>query len=236
MVTFLTLYTNDICDLWLKPCGLQYIILCLIVPIIAILLWIWKTDLFKKCKKYVVSTVVTAVLFIPLIMYFLFKPTIFNFSNQDTLNDKISSVEQTCLRYEVKDGFLQDRDDIIRKCSGISFVVQADVWGKKITKKKFSRIVQERTKQEENYPNYAVKSCEKIATEELMHCLKDKKCSCISDMIALIIKKNPDLQFSDKQINLHLKDIRQEARTYCDKQDMMKWWLDSRVFCKDNNI
>lgn len=35
IIAFLTLYTHDFCDLLLFPCGLQYILLCLIFPICA---------------------------------------------------------------------------------------------------------------------------------------------------------------------------------------------------------
>ena len=197
IIAFLTLYTHDICDLWLKPCGLQYIILCLIIPVIAILLWIWKADIFKKCKPYVVPTVITSVLFVPLIVYFLAKPTVLDFTNSDTFNNTINSVEQTCIKQETRKGALQDRNDIIRKCSSISLLTRGDIRDKKIIKRDFLLTVQKRTEQFKNYPNYAFFPCEKIASEELLICFNSNKCFCISQMVAYAIKKNQSLRYSN---------------------------------------
>ena len=95
-VAFLTLYTHDFCDLWLYPCGLQYIILCVIIPIFAILLWGWKDSVLKTYVKYS-NIIIIFFLCISLGLYLFFRPVILNFSDIAVCNTLEKTTEELCV-------------------------------------------------------------------------------------------------------------------------------------------
>lgn len=249
IIAFLTLYTHDFCDLWLFPCGLQYILLCLIFPICAILLWVWRKDIFKKCEfvQKFSSLLITLLLFFLLGTYLLFRPTIIHFNNVNLENTLAEMVKTKCLEEENKTGILTNNYDISDKCESISMLVKWNVSGKTLTKKQVTREIHKIKEKFINFPNYATKSCADIAYREsnFIHRFnKDNKKSyhwemCVYDMVAFTIKKNPNYYFSDQIINKNLYKIREYSKEYCDKQTKKSldgWYLASSDFCKANKI
>lgn len=249
IVAFLVLYTHDFCDLWLYPCGFQYIILCLICPVCAILLWVWKKDIFKKCKfvQKRAPFLIASLIFFVLGAYLLCRPTIIHFNNGNLKNVFAEIVKTKCFEEENKTGLLTNNYDINDKCNSISSLVSWNLSGKTLTKRQVFEEINEIKRQFVNFPNYATKSCADIAYREaafIHEFNKDKTKSyhwemCVYDMVAFNIKKNSSYYFSDQIINKNLYQIRESAKEYCDKQTKKSldgWYLSATDFCKANKI
>ena len=132
--------------------------------------------------------------------------------------------------------------DIKNKCDSFAKFIEWDIHGKIITRQQFLNYIGNQISDYTNWPYYFSLSCSSISTGELLRCKSQEKkegmwCSCFGNMVAFIIKKNPNIYFSNRQINAKLQQIRQEARSYCDKEqkatNFMKWRFD---FCEANKI
>ena len=102
IVAFLAMYTHRFCDLWLFPCGLQYIILCLIVPVITVLLWVWVLALFTKARKWVKNISHIIILCIPFILlglYLILRPIIYDFTNREYSKALVKPLMESCVEH-----------------------------------------------------------------------------------------------------------------------------------------
>lgn len=236
-VAFLTLYTHDFCDLWLYPCGLQYIILCVIIPIFAILLWVWKESILKTYVKYS-NIIIIFFLCISLGLYLFFRPVILNFSDIAVCNTLEKTTEELCVEQERKYSILTDNYDIKDKCERFAFYARFQICGNVLTKKQFQQRIAEAKDKFVDYPYYSTSSCEHIAQRENSR-LKTSwgRANCISNVIAFTIKKNLIKYVSDKEINKNLYSIRDAAEKYCDDNTKeFNTQSDSVNFCKANNL
>ena len=257
IVTFLTLYTHDFCDLWLFPCGLQYIILCVTVPVITTLLWVWKKDILKKdilIQKWS-AYIIISLMFVTLGIYLLARPSILHFSNNSTCDILQKGLEKSCVMYEQKYGSLKYNHeskndpynyDIETKCFSLSYRVKSEVCGNVLTKKQFNKIFTQIKESLATYPNYFSLSCEKIAEREYSAILSNFSRAngkpegwqrCVPDMVAYEIKTHRITYSSDEAINQDLYFIRKKAEKYCDEQKNLKnWFYNHSDFCKTNPL
>lgn len=244
IISFLVLFTHDTCDLWLYPCGLQYILLCLILPILVVLLWCWRKEVFKWSKTAQKHTIYIAAFVMVVFLggYLLARPTIFDFTDRDLLESLRENVENECLKENSNSKL--PKVDITKKCSGLSMLMEASFMNKIVTKQQVEQKLHQVKENYKNYPNYAIKTCEEIAKEERHSCHLEKNnynyCNCYGDMVAFQIKKDYNLKSFDAGINSNLEILRKTAMEYCVqeyKSNKLEYWpWEAKVFCDRNNI
>ncbi len=250
IVSVLVLCTNYTCDQLFFPCGLQYIVFCIIFPVIALLVWVWRKELFKHSVFLQRNTnyFLAICLFSGLLIYVLVRPVVFDFTDRHQLKNLGNFIEEQCIK-EHTESPLQEKD-IQKKCFAQKVMMEGFFMNKLATKRQIKEKVAMIKVNMDSYPDYASKSCDEISDDESLTCSfadngravkPGNWCNCYGDTIAFFIKKDPELRYSNKRINNSLGYLRQRAADYCDKQQNTKggfgsWPFDSKVFCEMNNI
>lgn len=244
IVAFLTMYTHRFCDLWLYPCGLQYIIFCLIVPVITILLWLWKTALIKKSKglKRLFSFAVLAIPFMLLAIYLFLRPIVLDFTIPENTKLTLQTLKESCIKEENRINDVIDYYDTEQKCSSLSLVIKNYIDGKIMTKTQFISYLTDTKQKLTNWPYNLTKSCEAIINYEFMYCLDKFQnkgriwCDCFGNTTAFFIKKDKSLYTSNAQINKAMPTIRQQSIQYCDNQSKTYTFVSPQDYCSSNGL
>ena len=244
IIAFLVLFTHDTCDLLFYPCGLQYVILCFIIPILVALLWFWKKELFgwSKLVQKLSSYIIYTILFICLGIYLCIRPTILNFNNRSLVYELEKTVKEQCIKEHAKSPL--PKTDVQTKCSELGLRMNIKFSWKVVTPKQIGQQLNQEKEALKDYPFYATKLCDSIVKRERDECNKIRKdgyyCNCYGNTVAFYIKKDYNLRYYNDAINRNLSELRRQAIEYCDKEQknnkLRHRTFNPKEFCDLNDI
>lgn len=245
-VTVLTLYFSPFCDLLFSMCGFQYIVLCLLVPIIFTLLFFWRKELgtLLKLKENIMIICLGGIMFISLALYLIAKPKLVDMSKFS-----IHGHTQLCLDNIAKERAIAfgDKDT----CYHEALVAKSMILNKQtITSKEFRNVFSVAAITARTGPKYANTSCKDIAFYEkgfcrnARHTTKDERwCQCFGNIVAFWITSGNLNQYcingicTNEDIRQRLPELRDIAKKRCDIiSDKEKYSIDSRLFCQQNGL